>query len=123
MRFRWIVIVCLVFFAQCLVAQEEPCRDGRILLFYDDFGGNDPKDPIFYTESHPNIINYINGGGQQISRGMYAITKKGLQPGDWHVQDDYTHPHDYSRGYFLEVDGSGQNDPFLCSSDRSFIRQ
>ena len=104
--------MCLVLFAQCLGAQEEPCRDGRILLFYDDFGGNDPKDPIFYTESHPNIINYINGGGQQISRGMYAITKKGLQPGDWHVQDDYTHPHDYSRGYFLEVDGSGQNDPF-----------
>ena len=111
MKYRWIVIVCLVLFAQCIVAQEEACREDRI-LFHDDFGGNAPDDPMYYTESHPNIINYTNGGGQHIERGMYTITKKGLQTGDWHIQDDYTFPDDYTRGYFLEIDGNGTNDQF-----------
>ena len=61
--------------------------------------------------------------------GKYIVTKSGYCNGDttgwslpgadqstyrsqWYIQDDHTYPNDYSRGYFMEIDGSGGNQQF-----------
>lgn len=113
MRYRWIIIVCFVFFAQHVVAQGDVCKYGRV-LFYDDFGGNDPSDPSSYHGNYPNIVNYTNSNGSGMKEGLYIITRKGcmktltLENGYkdnyWYMIGDHTHP-DERRGYFLEVNG------------------
>ena len=117
MKYRWVVIVCVVLFAQHVVAQEDPCPEGRV-LFYDDFGGNDPDDPPFYTGPTPHVVNFTNAGGEEnMQEGSFVIAKQGIRrmiddrPDDrniwnyWCNIDDHTSPDDKTRGYMLEVDG------------------
>ena len=66
---------------------------------------------------------------RSMGSGKYIVTKSGYCNGDttgwslpgadqstyrsqWYIQDDHTYPNDYSRGYFMEIDGSGGNQQF-----------
>ena len=109
---------------------EELCMDG-ILLFREDFGGNDPSDPRVGTNPVPGMsyTQATNDVFRSMGSGKYIVTKSGYCNGDttgwslpgadqstyrsqWYIQDDHTYPNDYSRGYFMEIDGSGGNQQF-----------
>ena len=119
------------------------CADG-ILLFREDFGGNDPNDPRISTTPVPGMTynQLTDDRFGSMRSGSYLVTKSGYCNGDttssntpqnrrsqWHIQDDHTYPDDNTRGYFMEVDGKGDNKAFytttidgLCSgTDLSFI--
>ena len=103
---------------------EGLCMTGT-LLFRDDFGGNDPGDPLVRQTPVPGmtygqlLVNrYPNMGS-----GHYLVTKKGYQNGSassnysqWHIQDDHTYPGDYTRGYFMEIDGDASKTPFYTTT-------
>jgi gliding motility-associated-like protein len=87
-----------------------PCPDGT-LLFREDFGGNDPNDPEIMSNADmtakfgSKIIGYTpNQNPAGPSR--YCIRKKGQSNATWIHMDDHSYPNDYTRGYFLQVDGS-----------------
>ncbi len=109
---------------------EEPepvlCTDG-ILLFREDFGGNDVNDPRVSSTPVPGMS--YRPSTQGMGSGMYMVTKSGYCNGDttgwtipgadlstkrsqWYIQDDHTYPNDRTRGYFLEIDGSGGTQQF-----------
>ena len=109
---------------------EEPepvlCTDG-ILLFREDFGGNDVNDPRVSSTPVPGMSYRQSTHG--MGSGMYMVTKSGYCNGDttgwtipgadlstkrsqWYIQDDHTYPNDRTRGYFLEIDGSGGTQQF-----------
>ncbi len=94
------------------------CLDG-VLLFREDFGGNDPNDPTISSASVQGMSSsYHRSDGYNMGSGTYMVTKKGFRNSSyptyslWHIQDDHTYPNDYTRGYFLEIDGRGDNQPF-----------
>lgn len=108
-----------------LYAQDELCTDG-ILLFREDFGGNNPSDPVAGVNPAPGMTsNYMQifdtatciahypctGMGS----GRYLLTKIGYRNAasytysHWFIMDDHTYPNDYTRGYLLEVDGRTDN--------------
>ncbi len=110
--------------------EEELCMDG-ILLFREDFGGNDPSAPRVSTNPVPGMsyTQATNDVFRSMGSGKYIVTKSGYCNGDttgwslpgadqatyrsqWYIQDDHTYPNDYSRGYFMEIDGSGGNQQF-----------
>jgi hypothetical protein len=101
---------------ECEPPEPEPvlCTDG-ILLFREDFGGNDAGDSEISCAHVSGIANFYTNACQEVRKhpeyGMstmnYVLTKKGQGNRQWHVQDDHTYPNDYTRGYFLEVDGYG----------------
>lgn len=95
----------------------ELCTDG-ILLFHDDFGGNSPDDPECSTAGSPGMdARYINVGNGEMGDGHYKICKRGWTNGtQWHPQDDHTHSNDYTRGYMLEIDGLGGNNPIYSAT-------
>ena len=115
---------------ECEPPEPELCMDGT-LLFREDFGGNDPSDPRVSTTPVPGMsyIQAITDRRGSMSSGKYIVTKSGYCNGDttgwalpgadqatyrsqWYIQDDHTYSGDYSRGYFLEIDGSGGNQQF-----------
>ncbi len=93
---------------------EDFCLEGK-LLFREDFGGNDAGDSEISCAHVSGIANFYTNACQEVRKhpeyGMstmnYVLTKKGQGNRQWHVQDDHTYPNDYTRGYFLEVDGYG----------------
>ena len=105
-----------------MMAQEETlCMDGT-LLFREDFGGNDPSDPVAGTDPVPGMTSsykqiydtaHCNGrpGCIGMGSGRYLVTKvgyrnsRGYNYSHWFIMDDHTYPNDYSRGYLLEIDG------------------
>ena len=111
---------------ECTPPQEELCMDGT-LLFREDFGGNNPDDPRVSSTSVPGMTYEQSTGA--MGSGVYMVTKSGYCNGDttgwsmpgadratkrsqWYIQDDHTYPNDYTRGYFMEVDGKGGNQQF-----------
>ena len=112
---------------ECEPPKPALCLDG-ILLFREDFGGNDPSDPRVGTNPVPGMsyTQATNDVFRSMGSGKYIVTKSGYCNGDttgwslpgadqstyrsqWYIQDDHTYPNDYSRGYFMEIDGSGGN--------------
>ena len=109
---------------------EELCTDG-LLLFREDFGGNVPGDTRV-SETRVLGMSYAQVTSDvfhSMGSGKYIVTKSGYCNGDttgwslpgadqstyrsqWYIQDDHTYPNDYSRGYFMEIDGSGGNQQF-----------
>lgn len=93
---------------------EDFCLEGK-LLFREDFGGNDAGDSEISCAHVSGIANFYTNACQEVRKhpeyGMstmnYVLTKKGQGNRQWHVQDDHTYPNNYTRGYFLEVDGYG----------------
>lgn len=97
--------------------QPDFCIDGT-LLFREDFGGNDPSDPQYSSTPVPGMDGgYVLSNGAMMAQSMYMVTKKGYYNNlQWHLQDDHTYFGDYSRGYFLEVDGGGDGAPFYSTT-------
>lgn len=108
------------------------CTQGT-LLFREDFGGNNQSDPMvgntkYITSQLYNLQTSLNDPHDSGAAGHYWVTKTGWQHGNregtsgytdycylwtkWHIQDDHTYFNDFSRGYFLEVDGMGGNSVF-----------
>lgn len=145
-RFLLILSLCM-FFLVPAAAQDDLCTDGA-LLFREDFGGNDPSNPRVSLTPVPGMTyQQRNGDGYGTSTGSmgsgrYIVTKSGYCNGDttgwslpgtdqgthrsqWYIQDDHTYPDDYSRGYFMEIDGYGGDNRFyeteisgLCAGTR-----
>lgn len=85
------------------------CENGT-LLFKEDFGGNDPNDIEIMTNANMNalfgskIIGYT-ANQNPAGPNRYSVRKKGQSNATWVHMDDHTYPYDYTRGYFLQVDG------------------
>lgn len=108
---------------------DDVCPRGTI-LFREDFGGNDPSDPV----TSPNRLTTMSTRYRQafnvisrVNSGLFVVAKHGWQNNlnlsttetlfsQWFIQDDHTYPNDYSRGYLLEVDGIGGNDAFYSTT-------
>ncbi len=124
--------------ASLCVQAEELCIDGA-LLFREDFGGNDPDDPIVSTTPVPGMSSYYiqvtnlapQGNTNDMGSGHYLVAKQGYRNSTltdysvWHIMDDHTYPGDKTRGYLMEVDGMGGTHAFyetmmdgLCSGTR-----
>ena len=104
---------------------EDLCVDG-ILLFREDFGGNDPDDPEVISdanEARAAVLGMSSGYSPCLSRtsgmssGKFLVTKQGYQNGiQWHIMDDHTYPNDKTKGYLLQIDGRGDNAPFYTTT-------
>ena len=108
---------------------DEVCPRGTI-LFREDFGGNDPSDPITspvrlttMSTRYTQVFNVLS----RVRSGLCVVAKHGWQNNlqtsttadmfsQWFIQDDHTYPNDCSRGYLLEVDGIGGNDAFYTTT-------
>jgi len=110
--------------------KPELCLDGQ-LLFREDFGGNDPDDPVVSTtpvsgmsDNYRQITNIeYKGNNQDMGAGRYLVAKRGYRNSTnpnysvWHIMDDHTYFGDTTRGYFLEVDGMMDgNDVFYSTT-------
>ena len=115
------IVLCLALALPMMAQEETLCMDGT-LLFREDFGGNDPSDPVAGTDSVPGMTSsymqiydtaHCNGrpGCRGMGSGRYLVTKvgyrnsRGYNYSHWFIMDDHTYPNDYSRGYLLEIDG------------------
>ena len=141
-RFLHKILVVLVLMSTNLCVQaEELCMDGT-LLFREDFGGNDPNDPVAGTDpapgmtsSYTQIYDTATCNGRYPCTGMgsgrYLLTKvgyrnsRGYNYSHWFIMDDHTYPNDYTRGYLLEIDGRTDNETLfetvidgLCEGSR-----
>ena len=110
---------------ECEPPEPELCIDG-VLLFREDFGGNDPDDPEVISNANearaavPGMSsNYIPclSRTSGMSSGKFLVTKQGYQNGiQWHIMDDHTYPNDKTKGYLLQIDGRGDNAPFYTTT-------
>ena len=115
------IVLCLALALPMMAQEETLCMDGT-LLFREDFGGNDPSDPVAGTDPVPGMTSsymqiydtaHCNGrpGCTGMGSGRYLVTKVGYRNSvgysysHWFIMDDHTYPNDYSRGYLLEIDG------------------
>ena len=120
-----ILVVLVLMSANLCVQAEELCMEGT-LLFREDFGGNDPNDPVAGTDpapgmtsSYTQIYDTATCNGRYPCTGMgggrYLLTKvgyrnsRGYNYSHWFIMDDHTYPNDYTRGYLLEIDGRTDN--------------
>ncbi|MCQ2193114.1 MAG: gliding motility-associated C-terminal domain-containing protein [Paludibacteraceae bacterium] len=82
-----------------------------VTLFLEDFGGNQPSDPIAKGSGIPQC-NY-NYNDNPKGSGNYAIRKVGWNHNQWYYPFfDHTYPGDGSRGYMLQADGSSRPGAF-----------
>ena len=110
---------------ECEPPEPELCIDG-VLLFREDFGGNDPDDPEVISnanEARAAVLGMSSGYSPCLSRtsgmssGKFLVTKQGYQNGiQWHIMDDHTYPNDKTKGYLLQIDGRGDNAPFYTTT-------
>ena len=111
------IFFCVLFALPITSRAEELCTHG-VLLFREDFGGNDPNDPkisatpvsgMSYTQVTTDALGSMGSG-------KYLVTKQGYCNGNgtsqWHLQDDHTYFEDITRGYLLEIDGRAGSDAF-----------
>ncbi len=112
----WVQIAAAIL-VPALPVPAQTCPNGT-LLFKEDFGGNSVDDPHIsttpITAMDKAYKQNTSGKHPSMSSGRYLVTKKGYANGDttssspysqWYIQDDHTYPNDYTRGYFLQVDG------------------
>lgn len=115
------IVLCLALALPMMAQAATLCMDGT-LLFREDFGGNDPSDPVAGTDPVPGMTSsymqiydtaHCNGrpGCRGMGSGRYLVTKvgyrnsRGYNYSHWFIMDDHTYPNDYSRSYLLEIDG------------------
>ena len=89
------------------------CYSTGILLFKQDFGGNDPSDPIVSPVGLPaGITSYIYNANLNTGNwGHYRLSKVSPTAGSWYTLYDHTYEGDPSRGYMFVTDakeGAGQ---------------
>lgn len=94
------------------------------VVYRQDFGGNKVKDDsilrkVFKDCKYKQIFRDKDGS----EVGTFSVRKKAFFNGDkigdpktfrsqWYAQDDHTYPNNYTKGYFLQVDGSLEKDLF-----------
>jgi len=116
MKRFWNIFLCLSLVLPMVAQEEELCIDG-ILLFREDFGGNDPSDPDISMASVQGMDPSYHNSGNSLGSGNYTLRKEGWHNGiQWHWQDDHTYFGDKTRGYLLEVDGVGGAKPFYSKT-------
>ena len=116
MKRFWSIFLCLSLVLPMVAQEEELCIDG-ILLFREDFGGNDPSDPDISMASVQGMDPSYHNSGNSLGSGNYTLRKEGWHNGiQWHWQDDHTYFGDKTRGYLLEVDGVGGAKPFYSKT-------
>lgn len=112
MRKIWSIVWGLLLVLPMAILADDLCVEG-ILLFREDFGGNDPSDPAVNMASVPGMDPSYRNSGNSLGSGNYTIRKEGWHNGiQWHWQDDHTYFNDKTRGYLLEIDGVGGAKPF-----------
>lgn len=110
--------VCILFLTAVSLALDAQ------VVYRQDFGGNKAKDDsimrkAFRSCKYRQIFNDRNGS----EVGTFSVRKKAFFNGDrigdpntfrsqWYAQDDHTFPNDYTKGYFLQIDGSLEKDLF-----------
>lgn len=98
-----------------LVNNEFPC-DNKQIIFTEDFGGNNPPDPQISATPYPNLAATYTQSTTNMGGGKVMITKRGWHnpySTSWFEQCDHNYPGDYTRGYFMEVDGLADNGPVV----------
>ena len=116
MKRFWSIFLCLSLVLPMVAQEEELCIDG-MLLFREDFGGNDPSDPDISMASVQGMDPSYHNSGNSLGSGNYTLRKEGWHNGiQWHWQDDHTYFGDKTRGYLLEVDGVGGAKPFYSKT-------
>ena len=88
------------------------CLTGGVLLYKEDFGGNNTSDPdISKTNLLPagaTSLPFFNGtfGSNGNTGGGYGLTKnaKLLYPVEYWQASDHTYPNDVNRGYLMGID-------------------
>ena len=116
MKRFWSIFLCLSLVLPMVAQEEELCING-ILLFREDFGGNDPSDPDISMASVQGMDPSYHNSGNSLGSGNYTLRKEGWHNGiQWHWQDDHTYFGDKTRGYLLEVDGVGGAKPFYSKT-------
>ncbi len=90
----------------CTLPESDLCIDGP-LIFREDFGGNNPNDPMVGKNPMTGIyVRYKQDTkySKELSDWHYIIAKEGYSNNHfWHVMDDHTYPNDKTRGYLFEA--------------------
>ena len=90
MKRFWSIFLCLSLVLPMVAQEEELCIDG-MLLFREDFGGNDPSDPAMSMASVQGMDPSYHNSGNSLGSGNYTLRKEGWHNGiQWHWQDDHT---------------------------------
>lgn len=100
---------------------NEPDCDSKQVIFKEDFGGDDPADPQISNIPYPNLASSYTQSSTDLGAGKAMITKKGWASpfsAHWYEQSDHNYPGEYTRGYFMEVDGLADNGPVVSYSMR-----
>lgn len=123
------IVLCMALALPMMAQEEELCIDG-VLLFREDFGGNDESDSIVSKIPVPGMsymqITGLETGaaGGSMASGRYLVTKRGYRNSSdknysqWHIMDDHTYDEGFTvldttvfpdripqKGYFMEIDG------------------
>jgi len=85
------------------------CHEGGMLLYKQDFGGNDPFDPSPSPFGLSNVFSqlaYSTTSTHPQEKGYYNFTKNPVEiyPDGFFDRDDHTHEGDHTRGYMMFVD-------------------
>jgi len=94
------------------------CTTGGTLLYKQDFGGNDPKDPspspTGLENGHSDLPYSTVTIHQTHGVGYYTLTKNPFEiyPDGFYSIIDHTHPNDPTRGYMMFID------PYTTDYDR-----
>ncbi|MBR3947652.1 MAG: hypothetical protein IKJ56_11230, partial [Bacteroidales bacterium] len=99
------------------VPKPTDCYSTGVIVFKQDFGGNEASDPIWQTTAPADIAaactyNWVGNGCPGI--GDYSIRKfiyDGYQY--YNYLDDHTHPGNIERGYLFQGDHDGHTDSYF----------
>ena len=85
------------------------CNEGGILLYKQDFGGNDPSAQSPSPDSLATVYSqlvYSTTDMHPLGKGYYHFTKNPyhIYPEGFHNRDDHTHEGNHSLGYMMFVD-------------------
>ncbi|MDR0507022.1 MAG: hypothetical protein LBH32_09445 [Dysgonamonadaceae bacterium] len=105
-----IFILALLHLSVLHVEAQIDCSKGTI-LFKEDFGGNDPADPVRPTANllgNKTTYKFDNNPNDNVNDGEYALMKQ-LAPFPqfgWVNFDDHTYEKNLEKGYFMLVNAS-----------------
>ena len=120
------------------ITQSKSCGDTLVscaisgtLLFKEDFGGNDPNDPLIKSSGISQVANvyqYVTNSAGIYNSPTYSINKQSLYHPAWYTVDDHTSPLDITTGYMLQVNADAAKGQFyeytingLCSGTKLYF--
>lgn len=109
---KYYILVLVLFSATLLTAQDK-----QDIIYFNDFGGNETEaDEVCKTPLQGCYYKQITNDASH--SGSYSLRKKAFFNGNhntksqWYTQSDHTYDKDYTKGYFLQIDGSLEKKPF-----------